>query len=630
MAAATVRRSPYKDFLQPALQRRFATASLFVLAIAYFQALLLANWSSFVWSWFPLGPTGVRAVFLFFCGISIIILRIAQYHPGLRTSDSGLSTFLHYAPKFQTVETALTYAFSGYLFSQIYLWSQPEEAGLDWITYFMSDRARLNEKPIFLTTHLVLLGVYQTVVHLFKDVDRLSLGTARPQTENGNGKPEEGDSSTQVRRFRDELPAILVYTFNSSIASLIVSIAIYPLFLRATIWRTMMMFLRPIYNLPKTNMTPSTLPFSFSSLLRCWLVSMMLLFSWTAANTAFSLFLVKSPLKNGKPLTSDAKDPNGSLLNGLKNKKLSIKCFAMWELAFIARDFPDRRKAIYEDIDRKDGPMWSQVYKICLDVLKSMHTNMDVYMAPPPAPSETDVVQPETKQRTTAAPRDDSIFQALPQPKPSLRNQVEKAVNQAAFAPGQPSQLSPAAKKAVDSAKQHLLKIQKDATGSDDTHGLVREFALRFLRSPLGWPFREHYRRRLAHAVLGTPYGEPSLYINAACALAGLAVASLREDKYGNVQRDVAALVRTLTGLVTKLEGFRGRLEVHWTDVDGDRVCNEVDAVVKVLRESLGRLVEAFGPYARDLRLSLGDMRLAREAAGMESQEEVREVRGFR
>ncbi len=46
MAGATVRRSPYKDFLQPALQRRFATASLFVLAIAYFQALLLANWSS--------------------------------------------------------------------------------------------------------------------------------------------------------------------------------------------------------------------------------------------------------------------------------------------------------------------------------------------------------------------------------------------------------------------------------------------------------------------------------------------------------------------------------------------------------------------------------------------------------
>jgi len=44
--AAAVRRSPYKDFLQPALQRRFATATLVVLATAYFEALLLARWSS--------------------------------------------------------------------------------------------------------------------------------------------------------------------------------------------------------------------------------------------------------------------------------------------------------------------------------------------------------------------------------------------------------------------------------------------------------------------------------------------------------------------------------------------------------------------------------------------------------
>jgi nucleoporin NDC1 len=285
-----------------------------------------------VWSWFPLGPTGFRAVFFFFCGISIIILRIAQYHPGLRASDSGLLTFLRYAPKFQTVETVFTYAFSAYLFSQIYLWSQPEEAGLEWVTHFMSDRARLNEKPIFLTTHLVLLGVYQAVVHLFNDVDRLSLGAARPLKE--AGKPEDGDASARVRRFREQLPSILIYTVNSSIIGLLISIFVYPVFLRATIWKTMMMFLRPIYNLPRSNITPSTMPFSFSSLLRCWLVSLMLLFAWTAANTAFSLFLIKDPLKNGKPLTSDSKDPNGSLLNGLKNKKLSIKVFSCSSLFY--------------------------------------------------------------------------------------------------------------------------------------------------------------------------------------------------------------------------------------------------------------------------------------------------------
>ncbi|KAL2140824.1 hypothetical protein VTI28DRAFT_3222 [Corynascus sepedonium] len=633
MAAATVRRSPYKDFLQPALQRRFATASLCVLAIAYLQALLLANWSSWFWSWFPLGPTGFRAVSFFFCGILIIILRISQYHPGLRTSDSGIHTFLRYAPKLETVETLLTYTLSAFIFSFIYLWSLSDKSGLEFITYFSADRARLNEKPLFLISHLVLLGVYQAVRHLYKDVDRLSLGVARPQ--NGSKKPEEGDAALQMRRFRDQLPAMLVSTINQAVAGLMISVAIYPITVRGPIWRTTLIFLRPLYNLPRSNMLPSSLPFSIPTLFRCFLVSLLLMFAWNAANTAFSLFLVKYPLKNGRPLTSDSKDPNGSLLNGLKNKKLSIKCFAMWELAFIARDFPDRRKAIYEDIDRKDGPMWSQVYKICLEVLKSMETNMDAYIAPPapPAASVADAATEQQKVRTTDPPREEPIFQPLPQRK-GLRNQVEKAVNQATLSPGQGSQLSPAAKKAVDSAKQQLLKMQKEATGTDDTQGLFRDVALRVLHSAAGFPFRQHYRRRLAHAVLGDPYGEPSLYVNAACALAGLAANSLREDKYGHVQRDVAALIRALTGLVRRLEGFRGTgednggaLGAHWTDVEGVRDCPEVDEVLEAVRDALGRLVEAFGPYARDLRLSLGDMRLAREAAGIvKGEAEMEEV----
>ncbi|EAQ84033.1 hypothetical protein CHGG_10437 [Chaetomium globosum CBS 148.51] len=621
MAPATVRRSPYKDFLQPALQRRFATASLCVLAIAYLQALFLASWSSC--------PTGFRAVSLFFCGIIVIILRISQYHPGLRTSDSGVHTFFRYAPRLETAETILTYTLSAFIFGFIYLWSLSDASGLEFVTYFTADRARLNEKPLFLISHLVLLGVYQALQHLFRDVDRLSLGVARPQ--NGDGKSEEGDVSHQVRRFRDQLPAMLVYTLNHSIIGMIVSCVLYPLTVRGTIWKTTLVFLRPIYSLPRSNMLPSSLPYAVPAMFRCFLVGLVLMFAWTAANTAFSLFLVKHPLKNGRPLTSDSKDPNGSLLNGLKNKKLSIKCFAMWELAFIARDFSDRRKSIYEDIERKDGPMWSQVYKICIDTIKAMETSMDAYTAPPAPPTSTDATpeqlqQQQQKARTTEPPRDEEIFQPIPQRK-GLRSQVEKAVNQATLSPGQGSQLSPTAKRMVESAKQQLLKAQKEATGTEDTQGLFKDAALRVLGSPAGWPFRQQYRRRLANAVFGSPYGEPSLYVNTAYALSGLAVHSLREDKYGHVQRDVATIIRTLTTVTKKLEGFSNSLADHWTDVGGERSCPEVEEVLAALRDALERLVNAFGPYARDLRLSLADMRQAREAAGMVGTDgEMREV----
>ena len=283
----------------------------------------LANLNALVlWSWFPIGPTGFRTLFLAVCGLSIIVLRIAQYHVGIRTSTSAFQTFAQNALKLPTLEAIVTYAFSAYLFSQIYLWSMPNDSGLEWVSYLSGDRPRLNEKPIFLTTHLVTLGLEQALYHLFKDNDRLALGVAKPQ---GQAKKQNGDGANQIALFRAKLPELLQNSLFHSAIGLAVSMGVYPMLLRQPAWRTSLMLFRPFYNLPKTNLTPSTLPFTLWVLLRCLLTGFLIVFVWSAGNAAFSIFLVKEPLKSGKPLTSDSKDPNGSLLNGLKSKKLSIK-----------------------------------------------------------------------------------------------------------------------------------------------------------------------------------------------------------------------------------------------------------------------------------------------------------------
>lgn len=46
MAPPVARRAPYKDFLQPALQRRFAGTAAIVLSLAYFESLTLSRWNS--------------------------------------------------------------------------------------------------------------------------------------------------------------------------------------------------------------------------------------------------------------------------------------------------------------------------------------------------------------------------------------------------------------------------------------------------------------------------------------------------------------------------------------------------------------------------------------------------------
>lgn len=73
-------------------------------------------------------------------------------------------------------------------------------------------------------------------------------------------------------------------------------------------------------------MVPASLGgMSLALWVRIFYTSTMLMFLWLAGNKMFSLFLVRAPVKNGNPLTSESKDPNGSLLVGLRSKKLPIK-----------------------------------------------------------------------------------------------------------------------------------------------------------------------------------------------------------------------------------------------------------------------------------------------------------------
>jgi nucleoporin NDC1 len=194
---------------------------------------------------------------------------------------------------------------------------------LDWVTYYSGDRARLNEKPLFFTTHFVIFGVTAAILHLFKDNDRLSLGVVKRQ--NGSQAQPTADAANLFKRFMDELPVLLISALTQSLASVVLSVIVYPIFIRGPVWRSTLVLFRPFFNLPKTTMVPNYLPFNVWLLCRCLIAGFLLSFVWMAGNTAFSIFLVKEPLKNGKPLTSESKDPNGSLLNGLKSKKLPIR-----------------------------------------------------------------------------------------------------------------------------------------------------------------------------------------------------------------------------------------------------------------------------------------------------------------
>ncbi|KAI1843260.1 hypothetical protein JX265_012167 [Neoarthrinium moseri] len=618
MASPVVRRAPYKDFLQPCTQRRFASVLGWLLAFSLVEALFVPR-LHLSWSLFPL--TAVRTLLVFGCVVFVVVLRIAHPHVGIRTTNSPFDTFKQNALSLSASETILTYTLSAFLFSQVYLSCAADYANLPWVTYHSGDRARLNERAVFFTLSLTLLGTFEGTLHMWCDYDKLILGLVKENNADQGPDAPSPKQEDAIEKFLKRVPAMVKASFTVSVSVALANYAVlYSFLLRNSAWGWAMTLLRPFYNLPKTNIPPASAPWSVWMLGRTVLAGFLLCLLFGVSNVAFTNYLAREPLKNGQPLTSESKDPNGSLLNGLKSKKARISSFAMWELALIARDFDVRRKAIFEDIDRKDGPMWSQIYVICLGAIKALEKRIDDY-GKPPAPSATAAElasQTKPSARVVEPPTSANIWQPAPPPK-TLRDSLGKLVADVTKSPGKKpaDTLVPFAKKTVADVRDSLLtKQQQENLSRDGAVGGFHWALQQMLGWPvLGWPFQQRYSRRVATAVLGTPYGDFSLYVNSAFTLSRLAVASLNEDNYGNVHRDVPTIIRTLTTVIKKLEIFKDNYPIHWTDVQGIRECGHVDEVLNALKEALGRVVVAFEKYSTDLRLNRTDIRLAKEAA---------------
>lgn len=209
------------------------------------------------------------------------------------------------------------------------------------------------------------------------------------------------------------------------------------------------------------------------------------------------------------------------------------------------------------------------------------------------------------------------IFTSTPKPKTETGRGVE-AVGRFAKRHGQspPGPLSPKSKQLLMKAEGALLTPeQQQALSSQGVTGLFRERLVVFLQTSLGWPFRQEYRRRMAAIVLGTPYGDVGIFVDAVDALTRFAVCSLTEDKYGNVQKDVKTVILTFTKIILQLEQFKWKIGVHWTDIEKKQESPEVDTILAALRSGLNELIAAFGGYAGDLKLSQAELRKARDAA---------------
>ncbi|KAL9604978.1 MAG: hypothetical protein Q9219_000166 [cf. Caloplaca sp. 3 TL-2023] len=625
--AASVRTRLYREFLTPTLHRRFTQAAGISFLICYVEAVLIGDKSSYFWSWFPIGKAGIRTLLLLLSPLLVFILRVAQLHFGDRSTASSFQTFTQYLHRREILETTFCYVFSALLFSEIYIWSVPTKANLNWVVQGRSwERQRLNERPIYLRSLYLGLALLQAVQHLGSDYDRIRSSLTDVQH---RSPPNAGPSTAinPIERMKSSIIGLLQEIGFISLGSSILGPIIYSLTVRQTAWRTSLAcarFLR--WDIPTTAELSYIPPYHYTLVFRSLFSGFCLLLLWRASNLAFSAYVAQEPLKRGQPLTQESHDPNGSLINGLKSRKQVTSNFAFWELAQISKNFPERRIAIFKDIDRPAGPAWSQISTECLKLIQGVTTRISDYEKGS-TPQQTQF-QPEQLQslpRLGAPLREESVFMNSPMPS-SKREMVESKVGTLAKSYGSspaPADRSPAlqtAKYYTEAAQKRLLSPgQQQMISPARFRSVFHDYLTYFLQSRFGKPFRQTFARRVRLITFGTPFSDATTVVDAIDSLTALTKASIKEDIYGKVAKDVSLILRTFIMTHQSLERLTRNLGPHWTDVDfedGNRRVEDVEVVLGSLRYGLGELAEGFGAFAKEIGLLERDLRVARALSG--------------
>ena len=419
-----------------------------------------------------------------------------------------------------------------------------------------------------------------------------------------------------------------------------------------------MYFAKLFWNFSRAAANPrGVLPaIGFDAIFRSFVSGVLLLLLWNATNILFTTFLSQEPLRQGKPLTSQAKDPNGSLLNGLKTHKEVAKSFAFWELSYISDKFPDRRKAIFNDIDREGGAAWSQILGASTELVEAVCTRINEAKQKQQKKKQSkraEKPEPEIHYlpRLTESPKSEGIFAAPPKATSrgdKFADAVSKTVKSYGQSPdwtptartrardvlGRASSvvLSPESKRKLLSYSSHELELltgPMSKSGAETIHPLIAQV----LRSPIGEPFRQYYAQRLRGIVFGGPHSTLCPLVDAIESVTSLLIASISEDVFGKVCADVPKVVRLYTETIMAVSSFaNGGLHIHWSDVNfppssqpgaqaAARRVPDVDLLTDVLKSSLGKLVTTFSQYARDFGISDKGLRQARKAAGINNDE---------
>lgn len=505
---------------------------------------------------------------------------------------------------------------SAFWFSEAYIWSSPD---LNWVTRGSHTTPdRLNERPIFFRAYAFMLAVAAASTHFYSDRSSLRVPISRlpsPSTSielaTQSTHPLESRSIQVKEAF---VPALQRSAIGAAIGIFLAPF-IYSIRIRHFLWWIHLLFAKPWFELSRTNAHPSGYPpLGMAYLCRSFAAGFLLLLTWDLSTNLCLIYFNQEPTKMGLPLSASSKDPNGTLLTGLTARRPVVKTFAFWELAIIAQKHKDRRRAIFEDIERPTGPMWPQILQCGLQVLQDINLRITGPL-PSPAPGGS-------QQQIKALP---SIVSRLPnqsiapaKPKQTWRQQLVSEIGECGN--GENAWNPP-----IELTKSFILDhVKPPGVDSLTLKDVTTQKFSSLLPSTVTYLLTTSTSDRINATVLGSPVGNAALIVDVIESITKMLVASLAEDTYGKATPTVPDAVRTFTKTLTSIEAL---LEANKAGIDGG--IEEVEIIVERLRAGLGELLAAFHVYLVDVGLGISELNQAHKAVANAQSNEA-EANGHR
>ena len=163
-----------------------------------------------------------------------------------------------------------------------------------------------------------MLAILQSGMHLYYNYDSVTLPVMQAKTDaNSEQPPKQGNPVLQMKAL---LPGLGWNIIVRAAGMAVLGPMVYALFIRRAAWNCSLYFAALLWDVPASQLSYIP-PYHYSLIFRSFTSSFLLITLWEFSNAIFSAYLTQEPMKREQPLPSISKDPNASLLNGLKAKR---------------------------------------------------------------------------------------------------------------------------------------------------------------------------------------------------------------------------------------------------------------------------------------------------------------------